>query len=468
MKTHIKLRFLPYLILGILSMTACNKNEGIEEDKKPNIEKIIGTWQLTDGDYNGTITFEEGTLLAYDYFTHETHAGISMYEWSLVDNQLSMTLFTAKGDYCDYNEIAIGAVRNYIVEVTDNELTINYDGVAYLYTRLASENFISETDIEGSWEIEDGNYRGLITFDVISESWNNIGAEAFMASADSGAANFSWNVNGNWVFVSYEHLFGDFESYNEIGANKLIISKVSTADNKITFSVNDESYIYTRVLENNILSKNDLLGSWKLTEGTQTEIISFNLSNYYSSGSSSHSFIDGTLSGVSIYNYWTVSGDIFTIRYQGGVFDDYSSNFGIEAGESISTRISSSNNQITFHTTDGDYSYTHMAENEIITNSEIVGTWEITDGDYTGELIFNENGTGSDSFIDGTQSGTADFACIFNGNMLRLNYTSTTGNYESYNQISSGESIYMLLSLAGNQLTFTNDGVNYVYTKKTN
>ncbi len=460
MKTHVKSFFLPYLILGLLSMMACNKDESAEEPTKIKTEKIIGTWQIMDGDYNGTITFEEGSLLAYDYFTHNLHAGISMHEWSLVGNQLSMSLFTAGGDYSDYNEMPIGTVRNYVVEITDNELTINYKGVPYVYTRLASDSIISETEIDGSWQSTEGSSDRIISFNT--GNIRNIGVESYMSVEDSGAVNFLWDINGNMINISNSHYYGDYK------IKKLAVSKVSIADNKLTFLLNGESNTYTRVSEDNILSKNDLLGSWKLTEGTQNEILSFDLLNYSNAGSSTHSFIDGTLSGLSVSNFWTVSGDIFSIKYQGGFYDDYSSNFGINAGESISTRISSSNNQITFYTSEGDYTYTRMDDNEIVTNLEIEGTWEITNGNYIGELTFNNNGTGLDSFTDDTQSGTAGFRCVFNGNMLRLSYNSMTGDYESYNETSIGESTYSLLSLTGNQLTITNDGVDFIYTKKTN
>lgn len=40
-----------------------------------------------------------------------------------------------------------------------------------------------------------------------------------------------------------------------------------------------------------------------------------------------------------------------------------------------------------------------------------------------------------------------------------------TGDYESYNGCSPGENIYSFISLTGNQLTITTNGVDYVYTK---
>ena len=465
MKNYFSLGFLTSLVLIILlfGIMACDKDESSDEPIKTNADKIIGTWQITDDDYNGIITFRGHH--AYDYFTHDTLAGVAMYAWNFINNKLSMNLQWALGDYEEYNEITMGDNLNAIVEITDNELSIDYNDDIYVYTRMAPENLISETDIEGTWQLEDGNYLDLITFEVnqSEESLINFGTEAFLAEADSGASNFKWNVNGDMIFMSYEnnYMLGDFESYNEIGTNEMIISKVSATDNQLTFTVNNEPYSYTKVLSENIISISDLLGYWKLVDGTLTEIISFQM--YGSYGRSTHSFIDGDFTG-SVGCSWTVSGDLFSIEYESPK-GDFSSYFDISVQDYISMRISYANNQLIFHSPDGDYTYTRMDESEITTNSEIVGTWERIDGNYIGELTFNDDGTGLDSFTDGAQAGTAEYYCLFNGNILRLHYSTLTGDYGSYNGISAGENIYFFISLTGNQLTITNDGVEYVYTK---
>lgn len=472
MKNHFKLAIAPYLVLVILmGMMACNKDESTEEPLVTNAEKIIGTWKMTDGDYSGTMTFKYGSLLAYDYFSTNIMAGVATFQYSLVEDNLTMTLIRGQGDYNEYNEMTTGDVISCIVEITDNELTINYNGEKFIYTRLASDEFVELSQIEGTWQLAEEDYRGLISFEVNSDLADNIGTESFVAATDSGAADFIWNVQGNVIFVSYEnqHMFGDFSSYNEIGSHLMKIAEVSATDNQLTFSVNGESYVYAKVSNDNIVNKSDLLGSWKLSEGTLTEIISFNIINVGEVGNFKHSFIDGNLNGEIDNNYWTVCGDMFSIEYQGFPYDDYSSYYGVNpmSHTQLSMGVSLLNDQLTFTTSDGNYTYSRMNSDELVTKSELNGTWNIIDGNYAGTLIFN-NGNVSDSFTDGIQAGTADYACYFNGNILRLYCNSMTGDYESYNGCSPGENIYSFISLTGNQLTITSNGVDYVYTKSSN
>lgn len=470
MKRHFNLTTLSSLLLALLlSMTSCSKDEGTEEPIVTNAEKIIGTWQITDGDYSGTITFEEGTLLAFDYFTEDTLAGVGLYEYRLNEDQLSMTFIMGQADYDEYNETATGVVINLVVEITENELTINNNGQVSVYTHLAIEEYVDKNEIEGTWESSEGDYRGVINFEINTDMMHNLGTESFTAVADSGAANFVWNITGNMIFVSYEnqHMFGDFSSYNEISSDDMRIAKLSTTENQLTFTVNGESYVYTKVSNDYIVNKNDLLGSWKLTEGSLTEIISFEIINTGGTGNFIHSFIDGNLNGEMDNNYWTVCADMFSIEYQGYPWDDYSSYYGIYPSDhtQLSMGVSLLNDQLTFSDSDGNYTYSRMNSDEIVTNSELIGTWNISDGDYTGTLTFNEDNGVSDSFTDGAQAGTADYLCYYNGNILRLSCNSMTGDYESYNGCSLGENTYSFITLTGNQLTITNDGVDYVYTK---
>lgn len=469
MKSHIKLSFLTSLIV-LFGIMACNKDESIDEPEKNNLEKIIGTWQITDGNYNGTITFEEGSLLAFDYFTSDTLAGVGFFEWRLNEDQLTLTLLAEEGDYDTYNEMTTNSIINAVVGITDNELTINTNSETYIYSRLAPEKFVDKTDIEGTWESVEGDYRGLITFDINSDMRDNLGVESFTATTNSGATNFVWDITGNMIFVNYDHMkmYGDYSDYNEVANDDLTIAKVNATDTELTFTVGGESYVYTRFSNENVVSKSDLIGTWKKTEGTLSEVISFEIINRGGAGNVKHSFIDGDSKGYTEWNYWTISGDLFTIEYQSLFEDDYSSYYGVTIAQSQTMDIAYTNNQITFSDSDGDYIYTRINPDEIINSSDLTGTWTRADANYSGTLIFTGDDTVSDSFTDEAQSGTAEIAYDIHGDILRLKYLTMNGDYESYNGYSINENNYSFIGLTGNQLTITNDGIDYIYTKSSN
>jgi hypothetical protein len=467
MKNNFKLVFLPLLLLSVLlGMMSCNKDT--EDPYESNIEKIIGTWKMKDGNYSGTMTFNS-SFLAYDYFTSETKAGVGLFDWIIADDVLTMSLIVGQGDYNEYNEMPNGTGLNALVEITEDELTIEHNGEVFVYTRLAPDKFVELTEIEGTWQSTDVDSRGVITFDVNSDIWDNIGTESFVTATDSGAADFIWNVTGNMIFMSYENqqMFGDFSSHNEVNPNGMRIVELSATDNQLTFFVDGDSYIYTRVSSDHIVSKSDLLGSWKLSDGTLTEIISFDIVNTIESGKFKHSFIDGDYNGEIDNNYWTVSGDIFSLEYQGFPEDDYTDYYGVSSGDhtQLTMGVSYVNDQLTFSNAEGSYTYTRMDSIEIFDQSELIGSWEITIDDYSDTLTFTSDNKARDSFSDGDQSGAAVYSCYYNGNILRMHCGSMTGNYESYYGYSLGENIYSFLSLTDNQLTITNEGVDYVYTK---
>lgn len=455
--------FVPVLCLLIIS---CKKEDNDDIPPETLEDLIIGSWQITDGDYSGTISFEE-SYNAKDYFFADTLAGSADFSWQLTDENLTMTIGNVTGDYEEYNEMGTGHILNSTISITNDQLSFDYDGEIYVYTRIPAENIIDDNDLLGTWQMTEGNYRDLVSFELSDYAYDR-GVSSFIAETDSGAANFLWDVNGDMILIDYsDRIFGDYESYNEISYEDAIVMNATVTDEQLTFTIDGTDYIYSRVPEENALYRSDLTETiWQITSGDYSEVLSFNFYDDLYNDNGAHSFFDDGATGSTNDFQWTVCGDLITIEYRSLMMGDYTAQTGITQNTTATYTISLSGNELTISSNGDDYVYTPLPDGDIVDESDLIGEWQYSDaGGYTGTIVFNE-GLSTDTFTDGAQSGSAEFSWYLNGNMISFYYDGNmTGDYETYNGISQYDSFVMLISVSGNELTIEYEGESFVYTK---
>lgn len=453
------------IVISLLTVLSCKKDEVDNEPQETLEELLIGSWQITDGDYMGTMTFES-SYNAKDYFKADTMSGSADLSWQLNGENLTMMIGYVTGDYEEYNEMGVGYTINSTISIVNNELTFDYNGELYIYTRVPDENIIDETDVLGTWQITEGSYKDVVSFELSDKAFNE-GVNSFIAESGTGAAKILWDVNGNMILIYYYGLlFGDYTSYNDVNFGDALVMVANVTDNELNFITDESVYTYSKVSEENAIYISDLNETiWQYTSGDYYEILSFNYGESDNINSGASSFIDNGAAGATVDILWIVCGNLLTIDYRSYMMGDYTAQTGISQRDVITYFISLSEDELTINSNGIDYVYTPLPGENIIERSELIGEWQLTDGDYTDTLAFND-GLSTDTFADGTQSGSAEFSWYLNGDMLTMYFDGTfTGDYATYNGIEQYDSYTLSMSIAGNELSIEYDGIIYTYTK---
>lgn len=201
---------------------------------------ISGSWQHVDGNYSGILTFD-GLWGFNEAFTDEENIGSSQGFCFLNGNILTMQYRELYADFETYNDIQYNTTYTMFISRGENQLLFNLNSNSYEYTFF--DNSINPDDLQGSWEIELGDYSGVMTFD------GNMGTDTFSDVTQSGSANFSWFISGNIITLTFNSLEGDYESYNGISHAESIISPISLNNNELIFHFADDDYTYTFISE---------------------------------------------------------------------------------------------------------------------------------------------------------------------------------------------------------------------------
>ncbi len=461
-----KFSLLFFILSAFIVLNACDE----DDDSTISKEELIGDYyQLIDNDYTGTLAFIDSNT-GVEYFIDDTVYGEANFNYSIDGNTLTLTYTQVTDSYQVYNEISAGTTISAGIKESNNQLIIDYEDVKYTYDKITG---ITD-EVFGSWKYSNGDYTDIITFTT-----NYQGIESFTTEQDTGSGQFVFQIKGgNNMYMTYSIFYGDYKEYNEISGDlHNYVTIISIEDNQLTFKYRGENYVYTKINDDNTIDFSDLKGTWKMVNGTYTDIISFyneddQFTSYDNYGI--ETFIDEAETGMATF-FWMVHANLVILDYSAGGYmcGDFESYNGISPSQSILTEASISGDELTFHYQGDDFVYTRLTDEDIIEKSDLAGTWAIQIDDYadTLELTYSDATyfftDGFEKFSTTTQSGTADFSWFINGNIFSSWYFTLTGDYEAYNGISEHDFISNYISISGNQLTFEYEGEDFVYTKVT-
>jgi hypothetical protein len=454
-------------LLFTILFSSCKKDEDDTPTNQENQTAALlnGVWYSQDNNAYQTLSFDKNRLSGKDFFIDGMETGSADFIYNFVsDNEIEIEFNRMLGDYEQYNGFTPQSRISLKIGATPDSLFITYNGEVSKYARLAAGKALTQDALLGSWARSGGGERKILTFRRTS-SKSGYGSDIFTTQADSVAADFNWDVNGDLVYISFAnlHLFGNYSNYHL--NDDLIMGRTEIlSPTEMAFKDGDSTFIYTKMPASTVVGIDDLLGHWKSTSGTATEVIAFKVINEGGTGSMTHSFLDGPSFGSADWMRWTVSGNLLCIETQ-IVEGDYEAYTGLGNNSSLVVDVQQSGDQLNITSPGGLITFTKMADSDVYTEDDLLGLWERTDGTLSDTLSISENGSNTNSFSDGPQSGSAKFYMWFNGDMLWMQFYDFTGDYGSYNGLSENDRVIGLISVTSSTFTFNVDGVDYTYTK---
>ncbi|HKL07329.1 MAG TPA: hypothetical protein VJ896_01065, partial [Bacteroidales bacterium] len=251
---------------------------------------------------------------------------------------------------------------------------------------------------------------------------------------------FSWEIEDDQIVITFNNPVIVENQYHpiRINAHEPIILPFDVSNEQLSIAVTGQGNKYDLV-PGEPLEMSELNASWKYTEGDYTGFMSF--SEGLGSGLGSDSFIADDQSGMTSFRFLIV-GSAVVLMYpekDKDFYGDYKDYNQISEGDIVAFPADIEGDQLTFTYNGEPYIYTRF---DGISLSDIEGSWEYTEGDYTDIITFNEQEqygisiSGSEAFYTETESGFASTSSILDGNILTIRYNRCLGDFESYNEIS--------------------------------
>jgi len=329
-------------------------------------DEICGSWKHTNGDYQDVITFNTD-LGGIESFTTAQDTGSGIFISQIKGgNHLYMTHSIFLGDFKEYNNVS-GDLHTVVsnISVEDSQLTFIHRGKSYIYTKISNDSIVKLSDVKGTWKCTAGTYTDFIRFynvDDLFSHYDNYGLETFIDESRTGMATFFWTVNADMLILDYSgggYMCGDFESYNGISRNQCLLVKTSLSERELTFQYQDETYVYTRLDDDDVIEKSDLAGTWAIQIDDYTDTLELTYSDatfFHTDGL--EKFSTNTQSGTADFS-WFINGPVFSSWYT-TLTGDYEAYNGIATDDFISNYITVSGNQLTFVHEGENYVYTKV------------------------------------------------------------------------------------------------------------